>query len=1346
MIIWRGEQRSLVFSIFLFSITAIAQPQTEELSFIHYSNKDGLPSTYIKDIEQDIYGFIWLANRETLCRFDGYNFRSFPATDSAGHTVNLRANTMDLINDTLLVARNIDNDFYYFDYKSENFRYLRALNRLGAGQLITDRLLLYHTDTHVYRLTVKPDMSISSEEIFSETQVNHSIKLVDVRDYRYVLVTTNGSQDFINYFDGGKFTQYEAPLPSLSMVYLDSYGHIWVNDNENGLARLMPYKEDVRIYTQNNEDENLRITHNYVHVMEEDSEGTIWLGTEGGLTRWSPEGEKISRSVFSITNPQGLSSNPIYSAFCDRDGNVWLGTYFSGINLWAKRKPFFKTISPGIGDQFLGGNAVSSFAEDDEGNIWIGLEDLGINKLNTADGTIDKDPVKSLNNGLSYGNVHDLYFADPDHLWIATYTGGINIFDLRDKSIRYVNTRNTPALMSNDIYSFLDVGDSVFVTTINGINVYRKSTGLFTRFFTDVFDGVMVEKAALSHGKVWLSSRTQVHYYDLKTQKLHNFDRAGRLQGVNFVKSDNKQRLWIGDSFEGLFCYDGQKDTIYRFSPETTGFPGSWIYGLQQGFGEIFWVSTNEGLVRLDFETGEAVLFNSDTGIPFSQFNYRAAFKDSRGTIYFGSNEGLVYFDERAKVVDDRSNQVVLTNLKLFNQAVEPDESTPILDRSITQADLIRLDYDQNVFTIEFSALNFLNQGKCNYAYYLEGFESDYNYMGNQNFATYTNLGPGTYKFHVKASFDNSSWDEESTMLVIRVKPPFWLSPLGFVFYVAVLAAILIMISVVTSRIQKSRAIATLERKERIHAVEMNQIKLEFFTNISHELRTPLTLIIGPVSKLLADEKVSPYVKDKLRGIDINAHRLLDLVNQLLEFRKIEQGKENLRVVHTSIDRLFNNLKQSFESTATDHDIELVFECDEARDPVWFDLARVEKMLINLISNAFKFTPANGTITVTAQLADNSSGHQILKLTVKDTGKGMEPRVVNRIFDRFYQSESNSIEGYYGSGIGLAFVQSLVKLHRGKIFVKSKSGVGTIFKIDLPVERSDYDDTEISTPESEHHPVQEMQKLSAKKPDNGTAVSNSQGKPRILLIEDNEELIDFIAGSLSDTYDITKAHNGVEALEKMKDRQIDLIICDVMMPEMDGFEFTSKVKSSFETSHIPVIMLTAKTGDENRYEGLKTGADIYLEKPFLAHILEQNIHNLLITRDSLIRKFKKDAMMPVTDLTQSESDREFIDKLTNIIKSNIDKAGLDVSFLTSQIGLSRTMLHLKLKKIADCSATEFINTVRLKEAVRLMVDKNCNVSEAAYQTGFSSPTYFTRRFKQYFGQSPRDFLQKRSDD
>jgi CheY-like chemotaxis protein/two-component sensor histidine kinase len=535
---------------------------------------------------------------------------------------------------------------------------------------------------------------------------------------------------------------------------------------------------------------------------------------------------------------------------------------------------------------------------------------------------------------------------------------------------------------------------------------------------------------------------------------------------------------------------------------------------------------------------------------------------------------------------------------------------------------------------------------------------------------------------------------------------------------------------------------AEMERREKEYATQINNFKLEFFTNVSHELRTPLTLIIGPLTKILEEEQLTPGLMKKMKGIKNNAHRLLVLINQLLEFRKIESGKETLRVSRQNITKLVDDIRESFEGSAKAKEIRLKFKAENIDKEIWVDGMKLENVMINLISNALKFTDKGGKVKVLTKLLEEvNTESQLLFIEFSDTGIGIEPEKKDKIFEMFYKEEMG-IVSQNGSGIGLAFVNSLVKLHRGTIEVESAVGKGSVFTVKIPVSRNNYKDNEIVLGQTQFIPELNTPEEAAP----ADLVKDSPfatGKnPVVLVIDDNAELLGFISEMLKGSFEVVTALNGEEGLKKIEIQLPDLIISDVMMPGISGLELCRKIKSDIKTSHIPIILLTAKSGEENEYEGLKTGADFYIEKPFFPHILSKMIDNILATRKSLIERFRSDINMLPTEAALTESDRELIDRITKLIRQHIDKPDLDVTFIIQEIGISRTLLHLKLKNLTGCSATEFIRSIRLREAVKLIADGTCNISEAAYRTGFTSPNYFTRRFKEFFGTSPTQYFEK----
>ncbi|WP_346860743.1 two-component regulator propeller domain-containing protein [uncultured Draconibacterium sp.] len=1339
----------IVVFIILILQTFLAFANSERLKFSHYTNEDGLPSSYVKSISQDQYGFIWLATRSSVCRFDGNEFKTFQAYDGEGQAYDLWCKKFYVTGNSELIAQTTDNKYYSFDFAFERFNACKQINDLGEVYDLlpsTDGMWILSAGNLSF-LNKKTSQLLDFREKIDFAILDHDSKVLNLREKDNLLVALTDQNNLLIL---NKETNHQRKfvLPddlspqNVTIFYLDSHNNVWIGAVSEGLYRINLANGSSTRFSSKQTGKN-HLLHNLVHSINEDLLGRIWIGTENGLCLWSPYTESFTYYQYDLHNPQGLNTNPLYNIFRDRDGNMWLGTYFGGLNFWSNSNTFFEVWQAGTSSYHIGGNAVSCINEDKEGNIWIGMEDMGVNKINAQTGEILKFNTETGKKGLSFNNVHSLLFENDEKLWIGTYTGGINILNIKNNTFEYINRQTHPYLPSDDIYHLTKSGDSIFISTSNGVSVFNLQNRKMSSFQKDIFEGVQVEYMFEGENDIWFSSQIGVFSLSKTDHSFQKFDKFPFLKNINFVKVDSKSRVWIGDYRHGLCCYDTEHDST-RIYNEKNGFPFSWVFSMEEGDDNSVWVSGDKGLVKLIPETNEIVLYNRDSDLPFEQFNFRASYKDKNGNIYFGGNNGLISFNESKKQAQNQELNVVFRGLQLFNQELVPGPDSP-LKQSLNLHPEIRLKYKQNVFTVEYSGLNFQNNGKCQYAYYLENFETNWNNVGNRDFATYTNLSPGEYIFHVKASPDKSQDGTKVNSLKIIIEPPFYMSNWGYLLYFFIFILLIVGFLVVALRIQKSNAMAAIEKREKEYAVELNKAKIEFFTNISHELRTPLTLIIGPLSKILEDGSLNLALKKKLLGVDNNLRRLLALVNQLLDFRKIEVGKESLQVTKSDIGILLTDLKESFVSTAKAKGIHFKLEADEnLNELIWFDYSKVEKILVNLLSNAVKYTNKGGTVELQARVKmkkdERKAGKKKLVLVVKDDGIGIDASKVNKVFERYFQTNNDELSNT-GSGIGLAFVKSLVKLHKGKITVKSEVNVGSEFEVQLPVAESDYTEQEIQA--DSQYLVSSIKRFDVSGSANQAPVDkykSFENKPSVLVIDDNLELLDFLIETLHDEYHVSTAKTGEEGWDIILANSPDLIISDVMMPGISGFELTKRIKTDINTSHIPVILLTAKSGIENQFDGLKTGADVYLEKPFYPNLLKINISNILKTRQNLIERFRNDAFIPPVDITHSESDREFVENLTSLIKSNLDKPALDVTFITSELGISRSLLHLKLKKITDCSATEFVRSIRLREAVILISEGKCNISEAAYQTGFSSPAYFTRRFKEYFGKSPKEYF------
>ncbi len=1326
---------------------------SKDRQFIHYTDANGLPYSGITDITQDTHGFMWVATRISICRFDGYSFREYSVLGADGKPA-VVSNSKFFWYKNKLYLKSIGARIFQFEETEGVFREQKHL-------LTGKSTLFFYPGKDGFWVGEKNEVYFLEESLDSMSSLAEHFPFAgDVLQGRTCRALLEDKGILYLLLDGGflvsiypkeqlvEVQQYEALSGrNLMEMKADHGGGIWVRTTDAGAFRLQPQNGQWDHFSYEGEGSR-HLSQNLVRTIEEDREHNIWIGTEYGLCIWNPGLDQMQYYQYDVNDPRGINSNAIYVLHCDAVGDMWVGTYFGGINLYSSNKEFFNYITAGVGDYYLGGGQVSCIEEDPEGNLYVGLEGYGFNRIDKETRTIRKFIHQDGKNSLSYDNVHDLLFGPDGRLYIATYTGGLNIYDPLTDRFECINRANTPGFPSDAVYALLTRGDSIFIATEAGLVIYNNHTQKIEPFFQDKLGQTDVTSISLSSNELWISVVRGLIVYNFDTQEFRNFDKLRGPVSISFVEADKHGNIWIGDNFRGVYVYWQAADSLEHYSPYQD-FPGKRVFGMVQGQDGNFWISTSNGLVKFEPTSQNAVVFNRQSGLPFTQFNYGAYFRSTSGKIYFGGINGLIYFDEQDDYFAKGLNQAVFTDFELFNKSVLPGTGH-VLDNPIHQTKDIRLKYEENVFSIHYSAMNYTQPGQVQYAYMLEGFDPDWNLVGNQTRASYTNLSPGRYTFRVKASLDNTEWSAEETSLQIIVAPPFWLSPLAFFIYAFLFIGGLIVFYFVSVKMEKSKSMLALERQEKAHQEKLNRMKLDFFTNISHELRTPLTLIAGPLSNLIREPDIRGATRRKLEKVNHNVDRLLGLINQLLDFRKADGGQEVLKVRRCNIIHFIHDIKEAFEDLADNKQIVFDLQLNVEKEELYFDPEKLERILFNLLSNAFKYTPEQGHVLLEVKTTDGGldgeDAYKTLRIKVKDNGAGIPKDQLKNVFERFYQVKSSGMIPT-GSGIGLAFVKTLVQLHKGKIKVRSNENHGTIFCLTIPVEAKSYQDPERSESELAFtSKAGEWVDREFKNILSPFLVEVQKGQSPILVVDDNPELLEFLRESLSAKFTVHTATHGLEALAMMEKIRPELLISDIMMPEMDGLELTKRVKENIETSHIPVILLTAKAGVENQFEGFAYGADFYIEKPFYPELLVKHVENLLSTRRRLIELFKKDIYITPAEITHSKSDQEFIEKLTSLVEGHIDNQDLDISFVLKEMCISRSLLHLKLKKIAGCSATEFIRSIRLKKAAKMILTGECSISEAAYSNGFSSPSLFSRRFKEFFGMTPSQYVDSKKEE
>ncbi len=1213
-----------------------------------------------------------------------------------------------------------------------------------------------------------------------------------------------GTSDFIRYLsnsdDPNSLSHFhindigEDPEGNL---YIGTLGGLNIYDTQAENFKHLPVQWKV----------NLSLNNEFVNSIYCDKTGLVWIGTEkGGINKFNIYQKQFMYYAAEPADTIRLNHNTVNSIL-DESEYLWIGTAGGGLNLIDKgrRKAFYYSNDPHRTNS-LSSDFITSICRDNKKNLWIGTWGSGFTKMISSKGNGEfitfqhdaSDPNSLINNFVS-----TIYEDNKGNIWVGT-EGGLDLFHPEKNSFIHIFNQPRFSIPVTEVGCILrDSYGNLWVGTRNGLFLIP----------SEVVDNVEISS---NSGNIIYLQNDPEHPGSLsESYVISLFEDSKKRIWVGTYGNGLNKVIWNGDP---------QEEIRFIHYTQEQGLSNNVIYGILEDEDEYLWLSTDYGLARFDSKKEKFSNYFVADGLRSNQFYWSACSKGIDGTLYFGGMNGVNYF--HPKEIANNQNQPipVLTEFKVYNNPVEPGKPSGrriILNKVISETKEIRLNYKENTFSLEFSGLSYNLQDKNRYAYKLEGVDEDWiTVSSDRRFANYTKLKGGEYTFFLKAANNDGLWNQTPLDLKIVITPPFWqrnwFRTLIVVFLMSMIVLYLKLhtrslqlqkrkleqqVKERTAQIENQKEILKdqaeklqetntqlakrqeliegqkvklenqnreiLEQRDRLIQLNKkvkatNQLKLKFFTNISHEFRTPLTLILGPLEKLLKNTKMGAETKDLLSLINRNAERLLHLINQLMEFRKIEKGKMKLHVQQGEISNFLQNILYAFHDLAQQHHIKLEFSSEGKEQPAWFDHEKLENIIYNLFSNAFKYTPEGGKVWIKVTFVDNRIendkevshklvGHQaFLEIEVGDTGIGISKDKLPYIFKRFYRAESaNDIT--QGTGIGLSLTRELVKVHRGHISVKSEAGKGTVFTIQIPYLKKVFTSEEITDAKlsvsSLPNQVSMLKNMLEAERNKVTDYQGEKwikyiGRPTLLIVEDNFELGEFVASRLNQTFNIHLAGDGEEAFELAVKRNPDLIVSDIMMPVSDGLELCSRIKQNISTSHIPVILLTAKGTVENQIEGFKTGADEYIPKPFNLDLLETRVKNLIESRMLLRQAFYQKQELRAEELTENPIDQKFLKEALTLIERNLDNTEFGVNEFASTMCVSRSLLHKKLSALTDQSATDFINTIRLKKSRELMVSGTYNVSEVAYAVGYNDPKYFSRLFRKHFGISPTDYLKE----
>ena len=1355
-------------SVFIFCSLFLHAFGYSQVTFRRLSVQEGISNSSVIAITQDNDHFLWFGTRDGLNRFDGYNIQIF--RKDRGNPNSLLFDDIRLLYfDPLLktiwagstkgLSRFISekNEFHNYHFNPTKVNdiseyYIQAVLRDSEGNLwvgVPDGLYLFN----------------ATKDKFEKQSINYEgnpLNILSIHEdkSKNIWIGTNAGLFQLKYGLNKQIGLEEIHFPEVpgvksikgQAIYAiqgDLHQQLWLGTHGEGLYKWHTVTNKITQY-KHIEKDSRSLSNNMIRSIAVHPNGQIWVGTFVGLNQFDPGRNNFKAIVADEKNQSNLSSSSIWSVFFDKKGSLWVGTFYGGVNFYDPGIKRFQNYVNIPERNSLSHNVVSAIKEDDKGNFWIGTEGGGLNYFEKGKQTFViyfHSPLKT--NTLSGNNIKALFY-EKNQLWIGTYNAGLDNYDVDKKSFTNYGKgeRGWDKFSSLNVYSLLKIKNLIYVLTYGGgLNVLDIENKKITQIQHDP-----KRKESLSNnlgrilirdkmGNFWIGTEDGLNLLSRENIDKGNYTFKRYLEGYNIASlyEDSKGNIWIGTFSNGLIYRNNQS---FNYFTEKEGLAGHTIFSiLEDKRGEI-WLGTNQGISRCNVARKSFLNYNSSDGLQNLEFNYNAGLMDSKtGGLLFGGKNGFTWFQPSNLKTNKYIPKVALTRLIVNNREVKVGAKDGILSKALNQMDLITFKHNQANFTLQFSALDYLNPQKNHYAIKLEGLDKSWQNIVGSHEVTYTLQKPGSYLFRLKGGNNDGIWNPKEKVITIKVLPSPWLSLPAYLVYFSLFAIALF----IGYRFIVLNHTLALEQVEKGKQSEIHQMKLRFFTNITHELRTPLSLILGPLEELLDSNKENKKNYGPLKTAHRNAVRLLNLVNQLLTFRKLERDHEEMNIEETDIISFLSDISDSFKDEMRLHHIDFKISYDFSPFPVFMDRDKMEKVFYNLLSNAFKFTPEGGNISIVIAKKGES-----VSCTFKDSGIGIEPEFQDEIFRRFYEKDNNHPSlrvQNEGTGIGLALSLQMVKLHKGEIKVESEPNKGASFEVTFPINlnlaaqeigvKQNWTDTRKGKKMNEMEQSPSWEDWSEVQVASDSLL-NIQSF-HFLLIDDNDEIIDYLSTIFPPTIFLSRATDGKSGFEKALLLQPDLIISDVMMPGMDGFQLSYQLRANFETSHIPIIFLTAQSDFSFKLEGLKTGADEYLTKPFHPKELFIRVENILRNRGFSRQKFKEKEILEPSEITFTSADETLIQNAIAVVEKNMDFPEYSVDQFAQDLAVSRPSLFNKMRALTGETPKNFIKIIRLKRAAQLLKTGKLSVSEVCYMTGFRDPKYFNKCFQKQYTQSPSEY-------
>ena len=1308
---------------FLGSITVFAgegevRTDAQSYYFRTVNVSDGLSQNTVFGILQDRTGYMWFGTKDGLNRYDGRSFRIFNKDNSA-LKCNFITNLAEDCNGTIWIGT--DRGVYKYDPMMDCISSLSDTTKEGISlschvsgmEWIQDRKELwisvekqgffaYSLKDNTLRLTFEPPLSIST---FS--RIGNRLWYGQYLDNLYSIDTafSENPSPFKDSDGAGVFSG-----ETVNTIIGGDHNRVYVGTTSR-LLEINLTNRKTRL-----------ILNDYVRSLIIRDNDELWVGGESGLHIIDTRDGSVRRHIATPDQdePYSLADNAIYSLFKDREQGMWIGSYFGGLNYLPYPYTLFEKYYPHGGMSFLG-RRVREFCQDDNGTIWIGTEDKGLFRMDPESGQ-----VRPWQGPARHKNVHGL-FADGDWLWVGTFSEGLSRINLKTgKVVHYA--KGDRGFPENNAFSILRTssGDLIIAMTVGAV-VYDDRTDTFRAI--PELDGTFVYQVLeTSDGDLWFATYADGLYrFEVSQGRWTRYKTSENPGDTGCVSSDNitsifedsSHRLWVTTLGGGFCLFHPEDETFTRFSSDD-GFPGSVFYKVIEDKDKNLWITSENGLIRFRPETGEKQLYTTANGLLSDQFNFQSGFRSKSGKIYIGSINGFIAFDPSSFRKNEYVPPITFTDFYLFGELMKPGAEDSPLKSNITFADRIVLKHNQNTFSMRLSALSYLTPEMNKIEYKVEGLNEKWAEVDKNSMITCSNLPHGHYRIKIRGSNGDGVANPEARSLDVTIKPPFYLTVLAKIMYVVMAIVLAASAFFVLHRRAKRRQMDEMERFGRKKEKELYDAKINFFTDIAHEIRTPLTLINCTIDTIFSSKKIPDSLTEDMDVVESNTKRLLELVNQLLDFRKAESKGYRLDIVKTDVAVILKSVICGFRVMAERKNVSLTTDIPDSLT-AYVDKDGFSKIISNLLNNAVKFSCSY----IHVKLFSDSG---LLVFTVSNDGPKIPEEMREEIFRPFVQCRPNDTYATKGTGLGLALARSLAILQGGTLDVDDSADDNS-FILRLPLS-NEYAGAEVSDkPEATDGTGPETQ-----------VSANSDERYSVLLVEDSPDMLKFLARQFSSTCNVFTASDGNEALTVLKNNNISLIISDVMMPGMNGMELCRRVKSDVEFSHIPVILLTARTDSDSKVQGMNIGADAYIEKPFSMDYLKACAGNLVSGRKKLRAAFARLPQVQSDSVAMTRSDELFLRSMRELVSQNIQNPDFSIDDLAAGLGMSRSSLNRKVKGIFDMTPVDYIRVERLKKAALLLREGECRVSEVCYLTGFNTPSYFSKCFQKQFGVLPKDYI------